>query len=220
MRRGAAGRARRRGRHSVRSRCVSAGTAALTTARGTSSGIQAGASHRRSLSVKVTSYGRLRRSSAVTFRPRARARSASHDQGWASAGTSSSGSTTLITFRVRLSIVSPLRRSALVSRDDPNPMVKPRSSCRITRRPSSNVTNSLTEKLWERALSGVRGSRSQMAPRPTTRPGSTGGRFARTLASGCARQPGFSPLTSRLRRHDDEPEEPPARTRVLRGEDA
>ena len=38
-----------------------------------------GASHRRTLSVKITSYVRLRKSSALTFRPRARARSASHE---------------------------------------------------------------------------------------------------------------------------------------------
>jgi len=186
------------------------GTAAQVPRRSGHPRLQAVASHWRTFSVKITSYGRPRRSSAVTFRPRARARSASHDQGCSSVDSSSSGSTTVKTSWRRLSrVLCSLLSPEPDSPDDRQPMVKPRSSCRIMRRPSSSATNSLTEKLRERG-SGRCGLRSQMAPTPTMRPGLTEGRDRSrpSMASGCACQPPSIPLTSRLRS---------ARNRLWRG---
>jgi hypothetical protein len=53
---------------------------------------------------------------------------------------------------------------------DPPPMVKPRASCKITRRPFASRANSLTQKLCDRPSSSKSGVlRPQIAPSPTTR---------------------------------------------------
>jgi len=103
----------------------------------TSSWIQAGASNRRTSSVNGTSYG----ASEVVrthIRSRAPSRWASQVQG-----------APLPTHRHREARVQHVSRQGLVSlvsarsaddsRDDRKPMARPRSSCRITRRPCSSV---------------------------------------------------------------------------------
>lgn len=76
------------------------------------------------------------------------------------------------------------------SPDDLHPIVNPRLLCKITRRPLSSVTNSLTTKLWECESLAPSCLRSQIAPSPVTRPRLSGRSSTwSSMASGCGCHP-------------------------------
>ncbi len=115
------------------------------------------------LSVRTTSYGRLRSSSGAAPRPLALADAASDDHASSSRCSSLPSRATISTVSITSSTVKRPSKEPFGI-----PKVKPRSSWRITRLPFESRTNSPTQQSIERrAFSRRRSRKPQIARRPT-----------------------------------------------------